>query len=136
MGVLTGELSFSTQGNNDVVDLTPSARDWLGSVEAGDGLLTVFTPHTTAGITALEFEPGANRDLGEICERLIPEQAHYHHNLADTNGHAHARSALMGPSVQVPVVAGGLLLGSWQSIALVDFDDHPRKRRVVLQLLS
>lgn len=135
MGVVTGEITVRTQGNNDVVDLGTTVADWLAATEADSGTLVVFCPHTTAGITALEFEPGANRDLGDLLDRLVPAESEYHHNKLDTNGHAHARAALMGPSVHVPVVDREPALGSWQSIALVDFDDRPRARRVVLQLV-
>ncbi|MBX7161753.1 MAG: secondary thiamine-phosphate synthase enzyme YjbQ [Acidimicrobiia bacterium] len=98
------------------------------------GTCTVFVPHTTVGVTALEFEPGANRDLGEVVERLVPQAAPYHHNVMDSNGHAHARAAIMGPSVSVPVLDGRLALGTWQSVVLVDFDDRPRERTVYVQV--
>ncbi len=134
MTVLSGGASIETRGDNHVVDITDLMRKWLRSHDVEAGNLVVWAPHTTVAITALEFEPGANRDLAELCERLIPSSHDYHHNVMDTNGHAHARAALIGPSVSVPVLRGELALGTWQSIALIDFDDRPRTRQLIFQL--
>lgn len=136
MATASTRIDLDTQGNNEVVDLTEHAR--LAVAESGvtEGLLCVYAPHTTVGITALEFEPGANEDLGALLDRLVPADHDWQHNRYDSNGHAHARAALMGPSVTVPVLDGKPALGTWQTIALVDFDDRPRTRTVLFQVLS
>lgn len=136
MAATTKVFTLATQGNNDVVDLTSMVREALAASGVDEGTCTVFAPHTTVGVTALEFEPGANRDLGETVDRLVPRDGAYHHNVMDSNGHAHARAALMGPSLTVPVVGGRLVLGTWQSVALVDFDDRPRERTLYVQFRS
>lgn len=136
MASTTNVFTLSTQGNNDVVDLTSMAHEAVASSAVHEGTCTVFAPHTTVGVTALEFEPGANRDLGEVVDKLVPSGGSYHHNVMDSNGHAHARAAIVGPSVTVPIVGGHLALGTWQSIALVDFDDRPRERTLYVQIQS
>lgn len=136
MAATTKVFTLSTQGNNDVVDLTPMVVEAVAAAAVDAGLCTVFSPHTTVGVTALEFEPGANRDLGEVVERLVPRSGPYHHNVMDSNGHAHARAAIVGPSLSVPVVDGRLALGTWQSVAMVDFDDRPRTRTLYVQILG
>lgn len=136
MAATTKVFTLSTQGNNDVVDLTRLVRDLVADVGVTAGLCSVFAPHTTVGVTGLEFEPGANRDLGDLMERLVPRSGTYHHNVMDSNGHAHARAAIVGPSVSVPIVDGEAVLGTWQAIALLDFDDRPRTRTLYVQILS
>lgn len=135
MQTITTRITLETEGNNQVVDLTAHARRAVRDAGGVSGLLCIHALHTTVGVTALELEPGANADLGALLDRLVPVDAEWRHNAHDSNGHAHARAALLGPSVTVPVMDGDLALGTWQSIALVDFDDRPRTRTVVLQLL-
>lgn len=136
MAATTKVFTLSTQGNNDVVDLTRLVREAVAAAGAQAGTCTVFAPHTTVGVTALEFEAGANRDLGDLMERLVPRGGAYEHNVMDSNGHAHARAAIVGASLSVPIVDGEVALGTWQSIALVDFDDRPRTRTLYVQVLS
>jgi secondary thiamine-phosphate synthase enzyme len=132
------ELSFDTQGHGEVIDLTAQAQKAIDNAGMGDGLCTVFVAHSTCGMTTIEFEPGCNADLNAVLERLAPEADSWEHNErnADTNGHSHARAALVGPSVTIPFSGGELLLGIWQKIVCVDFDDRPRTRRIVVQLLG
>jgi secondary thiamine-phosphate synthase enzyme len=132
------ELSLDTQGNGEVIDLTAQAQKAIDNSGIADGLCTVFVAHSTCGMTTIEFEPGCNADLNTVLERIAPESDPWEHNArnADSNGHSHARSALIGPSVLVPFSAGELMLGVWQKIVCVDFDDRPRTRKVVVQLLG
>ena len=132
------ELSLDTQGNGEVIDLTAQAQKAIDNSGIADGLCTVFVAHSTCGMTTIEFEPGCNADLNTVLERIAPESDPWEHNArnADSNGHSHARSALIGPSVLVPFSAGELMLGVWQKIVCVDFDDRPRTRKVVIQLLG
>ena len=139
-GVLTRseELCISTGGDGEVIDLTERAQQVVDDAGVGDGLCTVFVAHSTCGVTTIECEPGCNADLKSILEELAPRDRGWEHNArnADTNGHAHVRAALLGPSVTVPVRAGRLAVGTWQRIVCVDLDDRPRTRTIVVQLLG
>jgi secondary thiamine-phosphate synthase enzyme len=128
---------LSTQGDNDVHDLTSEVAEAVEQSGVRNGTVTVFVPGSTAGITAIELEDGMIKDLGEFLERTAPSSARYHHNHGgDSNGHAHVRSAFIGPSLTVPLVEGRLALGTWQQIVLVDFDDRPRRRDVIVQTVG
>jgi secondary thiamine-phosphate synthase enzyme len=132
------ELSLDTQGDGDILDLTADAQKALDNAGFRDGLCTVFVAHSTCGMTMIECEPGCNADLNRILEQIAPQDSEWRHNElnADSNGHSHARAALIGPSVTIPFANGELMLGTWQKIVCVDFDDRPRSRRVVIQLLG
>jgi secondary thiamine-phosphate synthase enzyme len=138
MAVHRGELSLSTKGDSDVVDMTADVQRIVEGGPVSDGLVTVFVRGSTAAITTMEFEPGGVADLRELLDRLIPVEGDYEHNRLnhDTNSHAHQRASLIGPSEQVPVIDGRLTLGTWQQLVLVDFDDHPRDRTVIVQVVS
>jgi secondary thiamine-phosphate synthase enzyme len=138
MTVHTGELSVSTQGDTDVVDITAEVRRIIEAAGVDEGQALVFVRGSTAAIATMEFEPGGVHDLREMLERVIPTQGDYEHNRLnhDTNSHAHQRATVVGPSEAVPIVAGALALGTWQQIVLIDFDDRPRERTVVVQVLS
>ena len=132
------ELTISTRGDGEVVDLTERAQRVVDDAGLRDGLCTVFVAHSTCAVTTIECEPGCNADLNAVLEQLAPRGRRWEHNdrNADTNGHAHVRAALLGPSVTVPVRGGRLAVGTWQRIVCVDLDDRPRTRTVVMQLLG
>jgi secondary thiamine-phosphate synthase enzyme len=132
----TNELRFSTRGDADVVDITASVQGIVEGVSVDEGQASVFVRGSTAAISTMEFEPGGVHDLQEMLERLIPTRSDYEHNRLnhDTNSHAHQRATLVGPSEVVPVVGGRLALGTWQQLVLIDFDDRPRERTVVVQV--
>jgi len=138
MGVRTVTLSVRTRGTCDVLDVTRAVREAVSSSGIRHGTATVFVPGSTAGITTLEFEPGALRDYQELMERWIPAHGTYHHNerWGDGNGFSHLRAALTGPSMTVPFVEAELLLGTWQQIVLACFDNRPRRRSVVVQIVG
>jgi secondary thiamine-phosphate synthase enzyme len=132
------ELEVETRGDGEVIDLTGEAQKAIADAGFREGLCTVFVAHSTCGMTTIEFEPGCNTDLNAVLERVAPQAQRWEHNErnADTNGHSHVRAALIGPSVTVPFRDGELALGVWQKIVCVDFDDRPRRRRVVVQVLG
>jgi secondary thiamine-phosphate synthase enzyme len=138
VAVHTGQLRFSTAGDGDVIDLTDGVQSVLDSSGVASGMVSVFVPGSTAAVTAMEFEPGGVQDLRAALDRLIPAEGRYEHNRLnnDTNSHAHIRAAIVGPSETLPVRDGRLDLGTWQQVVLVDFDDRPRQRTVVVQVLG
>ena len=138
MAVHTADLRLATQGDTDVTDITADVQRVVAQGPIDDGLVTAFVRGSTAAITTMEFEPGGVADLRALLDRLVPVEGDYQHNRLnhDTNSHAHQRASLIGPSEQVPVVGGRLALGTWQQLVLVDFDDRPRDRTVVVQVVS
>jgi secondary thiamine-phosphate synthase enzyme len=138
MEVHTSEARFSTQGNGDAVDITGHVQSFVEGAGIADGQATAFVRGSTAAITTMEYEPGGVLDLEAMLERLIPARGDYEHNRLnhDTNSHAHQRASVIGPSLSVPVIDGRLALGTWQQIVLLDFDDRPRGRTVVVQILT
>ncbi len=138
MTVFTTEARLTTRGDGDVVDLTTEARRAAADAGAEHGQLAAFVVGSTAAVTTMELEPGGVHDLQALLDRLIPARGDYEHNRLnhDTNSHAHQRASLIGPSEVVPIVGGRLALGTWQQLVLVDFDDRPRERTVVLQVVG
>lgn len=129
---------IATKGEGDVLDVTPSVLGALSRSGLRDGIACVFVVGSTAGITAIEFEPGLVEDLSRLMERLAPRDATYAHERRwrDDNGHSHLRASLLGPSMCVPFRAGELALGTWQQIVLCEFDTRPREREVVIHLMG
>jgi secondary thiamine-phosphate synthase enzyme len=138
MPVRTSEFRLSTRGDSEIVDITDRVAAAVAESGAGDGQAMAFVRGSTAAITTMEYEPGGVHDLRATLERLIPTRGDYEHNRLnhDTNSHAHQRASIVGASEVVPVAAGQLALGTWQQIVLIDFDDHPRERTVIVQVMS
>ena len=138
MPVHSGELRLSTKGESDIVDITDGVQRVVATAGASEGQVTAFVRGSTAAITTMEYEPGGIHDLREALECLLPTQGDYEHNRLnhDTNSHAHQRASIIGPSEIVPVQGGRLALGTWQQLVLIDFDDRPRERTVVVQVAS
>ena len=134
----THELTFETDGDGAIVDLTAGVAELVRKSGLNNGTVTVFVPGSTAGITTIEFEPGLLKDLPEFFEKIIPSEKTYHHDETwhDGNGYSHVRAALVGPDTTVPLVAGKMTLGTWQQIVLLDFDNRPRSRRVIVQIMG
>jgi secondary thiamine-phosphate synthase enzyme len=132
------KISVSTQGFNDILDITPQVRQACGGSKARDGVAHLFVVGSTAALSTIEFEPGAVEDLKQALERIAPMDAVYQHNEAwhDGNGYAHLRAALMKPSLSIPIEGGELVLGTWQQVILIDFDNRPRKRTVFVQVTA
>jgi secondary thiamine-phosphate synthase enzyme len=136
--VHTGQLRFSTEGGGDVVDLTEGVMGVVRSAGVEEGLVSVFVPGSTAAVTTMEHEPGGVHDLRATLDRLVPSEGDYEHNRLnhDTNSHAHIRAAIVGPSETIPLREGTLGTGTWQQVVMVDFDDRPRQRTVVVQIVT
>jgi secondary thiamine-phosphate synthase enzyme len=138
MRVETHEFSLQTEGFNDTHDITGRVAQAVRDSGLRDGVAVVFVPGSTAGVTSIEFEPGAVADLSDAISRAVPQDIPYAHDRtwADGNGFSHVRAALLGASFTVPFSGGRLLLGTWQQIVLIDFDNRPRRRRLVVQLIG
>jgi secondary thiamine-phosphate synthase enzyme len=138
MPIHRGELRVSTKGDNDIIDITDGVARIVATAGAAEAQATAFVRGSTAAVTTMEFEPGGVHDLQAALDRLIPSEGDYEHNRLnrDTNSHAHQRASLVGAAETVPVIDGRLALGTWQQLVLIDFDDHPRDRTVVVQVVS
>ncbi len=136
--VATHRCDVATRGQDDAHDITDAVAAAVVGSGVASGIVTVFVVGSTAGITTIEFEPGAVADLNRLFEMVAPRAANYRHHLrwGDDNGSSHVRAALLGPSLTVPFANRMLLLGTWQQIMLVEFDTRPRKREVVIQILG
>ncbi len=132
------EIRLPTTADTDILDLTPHVEDFLGQTDISSGWVLVFVPGSTGAITTIEFESGCLEDLRAAIDRLAPRDAEYAHNLrwGDGNGYSHVRAALLGPSLTVPVHGGALAHGTWQQIVLCDFDNRPRQRRVMIEVIG
>ena len=138
MAVHGGLLRLDTPGNAEIVDLTRGVASVVATASVERGIASVFATGSTVAVTTMEYEPGGVHDLQRLLDRLIPAEGDYEHNRLnhDTNSHAHLRAALIGPSETIPIVGGELVLGTWQQVVLIDFDDRPRSRTVTVQVLS
>jgi len=138
MTIITEELNFSTQGHTEIIDITKNVEEVVKKSKISDGLVTVFVVGSTAGITTIEYEPGLVKDLKNAFERLMPEKMEYAHNSAwgDFNGYAHIRAAFLGSNRSFPLKDKKMILGTWQQIILVDFDNRPRERKVIVQIIG
>ncbi len=136
--VITKRINVSTRGGGHTLDITERVQGVVSEAGLADGVVTLFAVGSTAGLTTIEYEPGAVADLGNAFELIAPHDAEYQHHLRwhDDNGHSHVRAALLGPSLSVPFVSKKLTLGTWQQIVLVDFDTRPRQREVVAQIIG
>ncbi|MDI6766118.1 MAG: secondary thiamine-phosphate synthase enzyme YjbQ [Bacteroidota bacterium] len=136
--VLSSAFQIKTSGFNDVHDITAKVESILSKIKIINGIVNVFVPGSTAGITTIEYEHGVIEDLKRAIERLAPQNIHYDHDArwGDGNGFAHVRAALLGPSLSIPFTNGDLQLGTWQQIVLIDFDNRPRTREVCVQIVG
>lgn len=136
--VVTGQIELTTRGNGQILEITGQVSDQVQASGLADGVVTVFTPSATSALTTIEHESGAVHDLQQLFDRVAPPDMEYRHNLrwGDGNGHAHVRHALLGASLTVPFVKGRMTLGTWQQIIFVDFDNRPRSRSLVVQIVG
>ena len=136
--VVTKQISLSTKGECDIVDITPQVEQQLAEAGISNGMVTVFVAGSTAGVTTIEFEPGLTSDLQNMWDRLVPKDIPYAHDRrwGDGNGYSHVRASLLGASLVVPFSNKRLALGTWQQVVLVDFDNRPRSRQVIVQIMG
>ena len=136
MKIITNQFQMDTKGFNDLLDITPQVSSILNDSGLEEGSALVFVPGATAGITSIEYEPGLLKDYPEFFEKIVPSTVEYEHDKTwhDGNGFSHVRAALQGASFTVPFADSRLLLGTWQQIILVDFDNKGRSRNVIVQL--
>jgi secondary thiamine-phosphate synthase enzyme len=138
MQIKLNHIFLTTQGNTDVIDITQRVIECIQSSSLLNGLVTIFCPSSTSGVTTIEYEPGVVQDLKLIYNDLIPREFDYQHDEAwhDGNGHSHIRSALLKTSLTVPLVEGRMTLGTWQQVVYIDFDTRPRKREIIVQIMG
>ena len=136
--VVTRKIGLKTKGDCHIIDITRQVAQEVAGSGLKDGTATVFVTGSTGGVTTVEYESGLIFDLRDLFDRLAPSNISYQHNLrwGDGNGHAHVRASLLGPSLTVPFVDQKLTLGTWQQIVFIDFDNRPRSRELVLQLMG
>lgn len=138
MAVETREITFITKGNCDVVDVTSQISEEIKQGGINDGIVTIFVPGSTGGLSTIEYESGLVSDIKEAMERIAPQGIEYKHNLKwkDGNGHSHIRASIVGPSITIPFTKKKMLLGTWQQVIFLDFDNCSRNRRLILQILG
>ena len=138
MTIKTTRVEKNTKGFSDVIDITNDVEKFIDKCKVTNGIATVFVPGSTGAVTTAEYEPGLKKDIPEFVDKILPQDAYYHHNETwhDGNGFSHMRAALYGPSLTVPFENRRLTLGTWQQIVLLDFDARPRKREFVIQVIG
>lgn len=136
--ICSKKITEKTAGFCDIIDLTAKISEHIKHTEVRRGLVSVFATGSTAAITTIEHEPGLVQDLKELVEKLIPSNRRYHHDdrWGDDNGFSHLRASLFGPSVSIPIEDGRPLLGTWQQVILLDFDNRPRTREIIVQVVG
>lgn len=135
---ITGQIIIETRGSGDMRNITGEVAGQVAGSNIKSGIVTVFVAGSTAGVTTIEYEPGLESDFAAMWERIVPRNLSYQHNArwGDGNGYAHVRASLLGPSLVVPFRENKLILGTWQQIVVVDFDNRPRQREIILQIIG
>jgi len=138
MKVTSERINVNTKGNGDFINISNQLFSIIQRSGIENGIVTVFVSGSTAGITTFEYEPGLIRDLKEFYDKIAPPGVHYHHDetWGDANGFSHVRATLTGPSLVIPFEKGKPLLGTWQQVVVVEFDNRPRSRDIVVQMMG
>lgn len=136
--VVTRRLQLRTKGHCDMTDITSQLISEVARSVLKDGIVNLFVIGSTAAVTTIEYEPGLEEDFRSFWQRVVPEGPPYNHDLRwnDANGYSHVRASALGPSLTVPFSGGCPILGVWQQVVLVDFDNRPRSREIVLQMVG
>ena len=132
------KITESTAGFCDIIDITAKLKEHIQRAKIRAGTATLFVSGSTAALTTIEHEPGLIQDLKEFVEKYIPSDRRYHHDdrWGDDNGFSHLRASLFGPSLAIPIENGAPSLGTWQQVILLDFDNRPRTREIIVQLIG
>jgi len=138
MPIVTKKIKLNTKGETDIIDITDSVRDSVMKSGLVKGVATIFVPGSTGGLTTVEYEPGLVQDIKTFFEKIAPKLGSYQHNVKwqDGNGYSHVRASLLGPSISVPFIDKELQLGTWQQIIFIDFDNRPRSREIIVQIMG
>ncbi|MEA3492916.1 MAG: secondary thiamine-phosphate synthase enzyme YjbQ [Candidatus Margulisiibacteriota bacterium] len=136
--VKTKRIKLSTKGRDHVINITGEVGQVVTESKIREGIATVFVYGSTASVSTVEYEPGLVEDIKNIDEKLVPSNVSYNHDetWGDANGYAHLRATIYGPSITVPVVSGEMTLGTWQQIIVIDHDNRPRSREVIIQVMG
>ena len=136
--VVTKKISFETKGECDIIDITPQIEQQLVETDIKNGTVTLFVAGSTAGISTIELESGLLSDFESMWERNVPKNIPYNHDRrwGDGNGCSHVRASLLGASLVIPFNDKRLTLGTWQQIVVVDFDNRPRSRQIIIQIMG
>jgi len=129
-------IDIETQGKEEMVDITDHLRQIVLESGITNGSVLVFVPGATGALSTIEYEPGLVRDFPQLMEKLIPQKQQYYHNETwhDGNGHSHLRATLIGPSLTIPFEETRLILGTWQQVIFLEFDNKPHRRRIAVQV--
>jgi secondary thiamine-phosphate synthase enzyme len=138
LAVHTGNIRFSTQGEIEVRDITHEVSNIIKESGLSSGIACVFVPGATGAITTIEYEDGLEYDIKSAFKRLVPKDLEYRHELRwhDGNGHSHIRASILGPSISIPFKDRNIILGTWQQIIFVEFDNKPHQRNLVVQVVG
>jgi len=138
MTVVTKDIILQTKGNCDILDITSQVARKVEESGGSNGIVTLFVVGSTAGITTIEYEPRLLSDFKNMWDRVIPQNISYEHNKTwgDGNGHSHVRASVLGASLTIPFMNKRLTLGTWQQIVFIDFDNRPRSRKLVFQIMG
>ena len=136
--IVTSSITLRSTAGTDIFDITETVRNEIRSSGIREGAVTLFIPGSTAALTTIEYESGVVNDLRKAIERIVPSDIYYEHDKrwGDGNGYSHVRAALLGPSLHIPIIHGNMTLGTWQQIVVLDFDNRPRNRRVIIQIIG
>jgi secondary thiamine-phosphate synthase enzyme len=138
MKIISEEIIKKTKGNCDIINITNEIETFLNKSKIINGVLTIFSIGSTGGVGTVEYEPGLLKDIKIFFDKILPSALRYNHDdtWGDGNGHSHLRSFLVKTSLSVPVIKGELTLGTWQQVVFIDFDNRPRTRRIVFQIMG
>jgi len=131
-------IELNTKGRDEIINISDELRNILSKSNITNGNILVFVPGSTGALSTLEYEPGLIKDVPELMEKIIPENRHYHHNDTwhDGNGYSHLRATLIGPSLIIPFEKKMLILGTWQQVVFLEFDNKPHHRRIAVQIMG
>ncbi len=136
MDIITNDLYLNTKGFSDIHDITERVNHLIGESGFDEGFCHIFVVGSTASVSTMEFEPALVKDIKEKLENFASKNMRSHHSetWGDDNGFSHIRATFMGPGITVPIRNGNCILGTWQQIVILDHDNRPRKRHVIVQI--